>query len=370
MTSPIDSGARASLSASAQSARGVVRSVMAMSVTIGALHVLGWGTLVGVVVPEHISVGGKTFGIGLGLTAYVLGMRHAFDADHIAAVDNTTRMLIAEGKRPLSVGFWFSLGHSSVVFALSCLLIFGVASLVGPLSDSDSELHKFTGLAGTLVSSSFLYLIAAFNIIALIGIMKAFRSKDAQDDGKLEQQLRSRGLVGRLLSHRHFFANKPSQMFLVGLLFGLGFDTATEISLLVMTGAGTAYGLPWYGLLCLPVLFAAGMSLLDTLDGATMCYVYGWAYTDPRRRLYYNFVVTGLSCVVALAIGTIEILDLVSQRFSLSGGFWKQLSGIDLNTVGFGIVGLLIMVWIAASALLRQGQSKAEQAAAPDVNEV
>ncbi|WP_345746754.1 HoxN/HupN/NixA family nickel/cobalt transporter [Streptomyces sp. ODS28] len=326
-----------------------------MGAFILALHVIGWGTLVWIVAPQHYSVGTQTFGIGIGVTAYTLGMRHAFDADHIAAIDNTTRKLMAEEKRPLSVGFWFSLGHSSIVFALAVLLSLGIKGLAGPVKNDSSGLHEITGLIGTTVSGVFLYVIAILNLLILAGIWKVFRKMRGghYDEAELEEQLNNRGFMNRLLGRVMKSITKPWQMYPLGLLFGLGFDTATEIALLVLAGSGAASGLPWYAILCLPVLFAAGMSLLDTIDGSFMNFAYGWAFSKPVRKVYYNLTITGLSVAVALIIGTVELLGLLAEKLELHGAFWDWIAGLDLNTVGFVIVGLFFATWIAAMVVWR-----------------
>lgn len=326
-----------------------------MAAFILALHVIGWFTLVALVAPEHYSIGERSFGIGIGVTAYTLGMRHAFDADHIAAIDNTTRKLMGDGQRPLSAGFWFSLGHSSVVFALAFLLSLGVKTLAGPVRDDDSHLHDMTGLIGTTVSGAFLYVIAALNLVVLAGIWKVFRRMRSGhfDEAALEEQLDNRGFMNRLLGRVMKSITKPWQLYPMGLLFGLGFDTATEVALLVLAGSGAASGLPWYAILCLPVLFAAGMSLLDTIDGAFMNLAYGWAFSQPVRKVYYNLTVTGLSVAVALLIGTVELLGLLADNLHLHGPFWTWISTLDLNTLGFAIVGLFVATWIIALLVWR-----------------
>ncbi|MGD3108328.1 HoxN/HupN/NixA family nickel/cobalt transporter [Streptomyces sp. YGL11-2] len=323
-----------------------------------ALHVIGWFTLVAIVAPQHYSLGTKSFGVGIGVTAYTLGMRHAFDADHIAAIDNTTRKLMHEGKRPLSVGFWFSLGHSSVVFALALLLSLGVKALAGPVKDDNSQLHAVTGLIGTTVSGVFLYVIAAINIVILVGIWGVFRRMRAGDfdEAALEEQLNNRGFMNRLLGRVMKSITKPWQMYPLGLLFGLGFDTATEIALLVLAGSGAASGLPWYAILCLPVLFAAGMSLLDTIDGSFMNFAYGWAFSKPVRKVYYNLTITGLSVAVALIIGTVELLGLLADKLGLHGFFWDWIAGLDLNVIGFAIVGVFFATWVVALAIWKFGR--------------
>ncbi|MFJ3669436.1 HoxN/HupN/NixA family nickel/cobalt transporter [Streptomyces sp. NPDC090106] len=329
-----------------------------MAAFVLALHVIGWFTLLAVVAPGHYSIGTKSFGVGIGVTAYTLGMRHAFDADHIAAIDNTTRKLMGEGQRPLSVGFWFSLGHSSVVFGLAFLLSLGVKALAGPVRDDGSRLHDVTGLVGTTVSGTFLYLIAGINLVVLGGIWKVFRRMRSGDfdEAALEQQLNSRGLMNRLLGRVMRAITRPWQMYPLGLLFGLGFDTATEVALLVLAGSGAASGLPWYAILCLPVLFAAGMSLLDTVDGTFMNFAYDWAFSKPVRKVYYNLTITGLSVAVALLIGTVELLGLLADRFALDGPFWNWISGLDLNTLGFVVVGLFVLTWIVAALVWKLGR--------------
>jgi len=328
-----------------------------MAAFIIGLHVVGWFVLAAIVAPNHYTVGTKTFGVGIGLTAYTLGMRHAFDADHIAAIDNTTRKLMHEGKRPLSVGFWFSLGHSSIVFGLALLLSFGIKSLADPVQNDDSTLHDVTGWIGTTVSGTFLYAIAVVNLLILGGIWKLFRRmrEGVYDEAALEEQLNNRGLMNRLLGRVMKSVTKPWQMYPVGLLFGLGFDTATEIALLVLAGSSAASGLPWYAILCLPVLFAAGMCLLDTIDGSFMNFAYEWAFSQPVRKVYYNLTITGLSVAVALIIGTVELLDLVADKANLHGAFWNWVSGLDLNTVGYVIVGLFVLTWAVALTVWRFG---------------
>ena len=331
-------------------------SVIGMAVFIAALHIVGWGTLVFIVAPEHYSVGTTgVFGVGLGVTAYVLGMRHAFDADHIAAIDNTTRKLMAEGQRPVSVGFWFSLGHSSIVFGLCFLLGIGVRALAGQVENGSSALQTTTGLIGTSVSGVFLYLIGIINLVILFGIVKVFREmrRGVYDEAALEEQLNKRGLLNRILGRVTRAITKPWQMYPLGLLFGLGFDTATEVSLLVLAGGAAAFSLPWYAILTLPILFAAGMSLLDTIDGCFMNFAYGWAFSKPVRKVYYNIMITGLSVAVALIIGTIELVSIIADRFEITSGPLATIGHLDLNAVGYVIVGLFVLTWIVALAVWR-----------------
>jgi high-affinity nickel-transport protein len=334
------------------------RTLVMMVLVVGALHVIGFVMLFALVAPGHYQLGATgMFTVGIGITAYTLGMRHAFDADHISAIDNTTRKLMSAGKRPLSVGFWFSLGHSSIVFALALLISLGVRSLDGPVKHSGSSLHQVTGWIGTTVSGVFLYVIAALNILILIGILKVFRQMKSgrYDEAELERQLDSRGLMNRVFGRITKAVNKPSQMYPVGLLFGLGFDTATEVALLVIAGTAGAAGLPWYAILCLPILFAAGMSLLDSIDGSFMNFAYGWAFSKPVRKVFYNITITGLSAAVALVIGTIELGGLLAQHLNLSGSFWKWFENIDINLLGFLIVGMFVATWAVALSVWHLG---------------
>jgi nickel/cobalt transporter (NiCoT) family protein len=340
--------------------------LVAMLSVIVALHLVGWLTLVLIVDPARLSLGGKAFGFGVGLTAYTLGLRHAFDADHIAAIDNTTRKLMGDGQRPLAVGFFFSLGHSTVVFALALLLATGVKALVGPVEEDSSTLHHYTGLIGTSVSGVFLYLIAILNVIVLVSILRVFArtrrggsdpgSDSAMDPAELEQQLQNRGLLNRFLGRFTKSVTKSWEMYFVGLLFGLGFDTATEIALLVLAGTSAAAGLPWYAVLCLAVLFTAGMCLLDTIDGSFMNFAYGWAFANPVRKIYYNITITALSVAVALLIGTVELLGLFAGQLGWRGPFWDWLGGLDLNTVGFVVVGMFVLTWAVAVLVWRYGR--------------
>ncbi|MCV7074776.1 HoxN/HupN/NixA family nickel/cobalt transporter [Mycobacterium szulgai] len=329
-----------------------------MLAVIVALHLIGWITLVCVVDPARLSLGGKAFGIGVGVTAYTLGLRHAFDADHIAAIDNTTRKLMSDGQRPLAVGFFFSLGHSTVVFALAVLLTTGLKALAGPVEDDSSTLHRYTGLIGTSVSGLFLYLIAILNVIVLAGILRVFARLRRGDfnEAELEQQLENRGLINRFLGRFTKSITKSWHMYPVGLLFGLGFDTATEIALLVLAGTSAAAGLPWYAILCLPVLFTAGMCLLDTIDGSFMNFAYGWAFSNPVRKIYYNITITGLSVAVALLIGTVELLGLFADQFGWRGPFWDWLGGLNLNAVGFVVVAMFVAAWAIAVLVWRYGR--------------
>src|SRR5579859_6512008 len=304
-----------------------------MVATVIGLNVAGWGMLAAAL-GGHYHIGKTTvFGVGTGALAYTLGMRHAFDADHIAAIDNTTRKLVGEGKRPLSVGFFFSLGHSSVVFVLAILLNFGLRDIDAQVRNGDSGLHNITSIVGTCVSGFFLFLIAAFNLVILAGILKVFRAMrtGAYDDDQLEEQLNKRGLMNRFLGPLARRVDTPWKMYPIGVLFGLGFDTATEIALLVLAGTAVAGGLPFYAILSLPILFAAGMSLFDTADGCFMNFAYDWAFAKPVRKVYYNMTVTGLSVFAAFFIGTVEILGLIGQEYRLGGRFWAFMGNFNIK---------------------------------------
>ena len=330
-----------------------------MAAVIVGLHGVGFFILFALVAPQRYDLGTSgIFGVGLGITAYTLGMRHAFDADHIAAIDNTTRKLMADGQRPLSVGFYFSLGHSSIVFGLCLLLSIGVRALAGQVENDSSSLQQTAGVIGTLVSGVFLMILAVINLVVLTGILRVFRQmrRGAYDEAELEEHLQNRGLLTRLLGGVMKAVTKPWQMYPVGLLFGLGFDTATEISLLVLAGGAAAFALPWYAVLCLPILFAAGMSLLDTIDGSFMNFAYGWAFSKPVRKVYYNITITTISVAVALIIGGIELLAVLADKLTLTGGFWSWVSGLDLNYVGFVIVGLFVLTWVVALTVWKLGR--------------
>ncbi len=333
------------------------RAGVMAGIVIG-LNAAGWAMLAAAVAGHYHISANKIFGVGTGILAYTLGMRHAFDADHIAAIDNTTRKLVNEGKRPLSVGFFFSLGHSSVVFALAMLLNLGIRSLDSQLRNGNSGLHSVTGIVGTTVSGTFLYLIAALNLIVLAGIVKVFRQMRSgrYDDEQLEDQLNKRGLMNRFFGPLARRVDAPWKMYPIGVLFGLGFDTATEVALLVLAGTAVASGLPFYAILSLPILFAAGMSLFDTIDGCFMNFAYDWAFARPVRKVFYNLTITGLSVFVALFVGTIEFLGLIGSEYNLGGGFWAFMADFDINKAGFVIVGMFVGTWVIALGIWHFGK--------------
>lgn len=344
---------------------GEWRRAVGLATAVIALHVIGFGLLFIVVAPAHLQVGSGVFGVGLGLTAYMLGLRHAFDADHIGAIDNTTRTLMADGRRPLAVGFFFALGHASVVFMLAVGLAVGLKGLDVAVADDSSRLQQVAATIGPLISGSFLLLVAILNAVVLRKVISGMRRlRDGRyDEEAVEQHLAHRGVMGRVFGRATAGVASSWQMYPVGLLFGLGFDTATEVALLATAGTAAAGGLPLYAVACLPILFAAGMTLLDTIDGIFMSAAYGWALAKPVRKLYYNFSITLISVVVALAIGSIEVLSVLADRFTLHGPVWDAVANVDLDRVGYLMVGLFGATWVVALATWRLGRVEQRWAA-------
>ncbi len=334
------------------------RRLFGMFGIVAFLHILGFGLLI-YASTHHFGIGSKgALGIGTGVLAYTLGMRHAFDADHIAAIDNTTRKFMAEGKRPMSTGFFFSLGHSTIVFMLTLLLGVGVHELGGQVSNANSSLHQVGGLVGTLVSGSFLYLIAILNLIILVGIVRLFvqMRQGTFNDAELDKHLDARGFMMRFFGRFARSVDAPWKMYPIGVLFGLGFDTATEVAFLVLAGSKVASGLPLWALMSLPILFAAGMSLLDTIDGSFMNFAYGWAFSKPVRKVYYNIAITGLSVFVALYIGTLELMQVLTTQLHLTGGLWNYAANFNINQAGMVIVAIFVGVWVIALGYWRFGK--------------
>ena len=354
MNQPVKESARPAISLS----KDERRRLLAMFGFIAFLHIsaalLMWAATSG-----HYKLSdGSVFGWGTAALAYTLGMRHAFDADHISAIDNTTRKLMSEGKRPLAVGFFFSLGHSSVVAALAILLNFGIKEVGAQLKDQNSALHHYTGLIGLTVSGTFLMLIAVLNLIILISILRVFfeMRRGLYNEEQLEKHLNSRGLLMRFFGPIARQIDASWKMYPLGILFGLGFDTATEVGLLVLTGTSVIAGLPWWAILSLPLFFAGGMSLLDTIDGSFMNFAYGWAFSKPVRKVYYNIVITGLSVAVALFIGGLEILQVFANQLNLTGGLWSYAGDFNLNSAGFIITGVFVVIWLLALLIWRFGR--------------
>jgi nickel/cobalt transporter (NiCoT) family protein len=326
--------------------RGVTRGewlrLAGFLAAVAALHIAGWGLFL------YYSGQYRPL-VGLGLTAYLFGLRHAFDADHIAAIDNTTRKLLQQGRRPMGVGFFFSLGHSTIVFSLAAAL-----ALAARTVNSDiPTFQSYGGTVGASVSGTFLWIIGILNLIVLVDIVRIFRDMRGgdYDRERLENRLLERGMMSRFFGRFFRLIDRSWKMYPLGLLFGLGFDTATEVGLLALAAGVATHAVPLLAIISLPILFAAGMSLMDTLDGAFMSQAYGWAFSNPVRKVYYNITITSLSVVVALAIGTVELLQVVSARLALTGGFWVWLQNLDFTTLGYGIVALFLVMWAMSVAI-------------------
>ena len=304
---------------------------------VAFLHVTGWALFV------YYAHAYPTLA-GLGVLAYTFGLRHAFDADHIAAIDNTTRKLLQQGKRPLGVGFFFSLGHSSIVFGLAA----GLAVAAKTVNSKLPSFQDWGGYVGAGVSGTFLWIIGVLNLVVLLDILRIFRDmrRGAYDEERLEQRLHDRGFMNRFFLGKLFrLVSKSWHMYPLGVLFGLGFDTATEVGLLAIAAGVATHHVPFLAVLSLPILFAAGMSLMDTADGAFMSHAYGWAFSNPVRKVYYNITVTSLSVAVALVIGTVELLQVAATKLQLESGFWSWLNALDFGQLGYGIVGLFVLTW-------------------------
>jgi high-affinity nickel-transport protein len=316
--------------------------------TVGLLHAAGWTVLLGLLVPRHPAM------LGLGVLAFSFGLRHAFDADHIAAIDNVTRRLLQDEEPAEGTGFYFSLGHSTIVFLLAAALALGARAVAARIPG----LERAGGVAGTAVSGAFLYLIAGLNAAVLLDLWGLFRrmrpgaaGAGPAAEAELEGHLLRRGLMNRLLGRFAALVRRPRDMYPVGVLFGLGFDTASEVALLAISAGAASRHLPFWGVLCLPVLFAAGMSLMDTADGVFMTSAYGWAFATPVRRAYYNLTVTGLSVAVAALVGTVEVAQVVAGRAGLAGPFWTGLQNLDFARLGYVVVALFACTWAASYAI-------------------
>jgi len=334
--------------------------VIGMYAVILFLHALGFFVFLVFVLPAHY----RGLGIGVSGLAYTLGLRHAFDADHISAIDNTTRKVMNERQgtdkpRPFSFGFFFSLGHSTIVVAIGVGIIIAEKTVFAAVSNDGSGLEQFGGLFGTIVSASFLFLIGLLNVVILTGIVRVFRDmrRGQYDEAELERQLNNRGFFFRFFGRWMRAIDKEWQMYPVGVVFGMGFDTATEVALLATTALLASQHIPWYAILCLPILFTAGMSLMDTTDGLFMNLAYGWAFFNPVRKVYYNLAITGLSVAICFFIGGIEVLGLLPSEIHSfpQGGFWGFMENFDINKAGFVIVGLFVVTWAAAMLVWRYG---------------
>jgi high-affinity nickel-transport protein len=335
------------------------RSIGLMGAAIAALLVLGIALLAAAVPAADAMVpveGPAVFGWATGLLAFTLGARHAFDADHIAAIDNTTRMLAVDGRRPLAVGFFFSLGHSTVVFAIAVSLGFGIAAFNAQVVDDASTLHRVTGVVGPAVSGLFLVTIAVINILVTIGIVRVLRRMRAGefDESHFEAELAKRGLLNRVFGRLAARIDASWKIYPLGILFGLGLDTASEIALLVLSGAAVLGGLPWWAVLSMPLLFAAGMCLFDTIDGVLMNYAYGWAFVTPARRVYYNVVITVMSVVIAVVIGTVQLVAALAHGFDWRSPLLAWFESLEF--LGYAIAGTLLGTWLIAVVVWRVGR--------------
>lgn len=281
--------------------------------------------------------------LGVGFLAYTLGLRHAFDTDHIAAIDNTVRKLVHEEQSAVGVGFYFSLGHSTVVF----LMVLATALITRWTQHALPHLYAIGGTVGTTVSGGFLILIGVLNLFIWLDIYLIFQKmrRGDGDPGALEAVLLSRGLMARIVGPLFRLINRSWQIYPVGFLFGLGFDTASEVALLALAAGTAASAVPIWGTLALPVLFAAGMSLMDTADGVFMTTAYRWAFATPLRKIYYNLTVTGLSVVAALLIGIIELTQVLTHSLGLTAGFWGRVQMLDFGWIGYLLVGLFVLTW-------------------------
>jgi high-affinity nickel-transport protein len=294
-----------------------------------------------------VALGSYPLLLGSAFLAYTFGLRHAVDADHIAAVDNVTRKLMQEGKRPVNIGFFFALGHSSVVVLMSIC----VAATAGALRSRFSAFQQVGGIISTLVSASFLLLLAFLNIVVLVQIYKAFvrvKRTGRYDEEDINVHLAKGGLLARIYRPLFGLIRHGWQMIPLGFLFGLGFDTSTEVALLGMSASQAQQGISFGAIMVFPALFTVGMVLIDTADGVLMLGAYQWAFVTPLRKLYYNMTITGVSVIVALLIGGIETLGLIGDHYSFTGTFWEGVGTLNehFNTIGFFIIGIFISAWI------------------------
>jgi high-affinity nickel-transport protein len=316
---------------------------------VGVLHLAGWGLLLAYAAqhPGFLALGGL---------AYTFGLRHAFDADHISAIDNTTRKLLQQGDKPVGVGFFFSLGHSTVVFAIAVALGLAVKSLVQGVVGGNGELRSIGGGVGTLVSGGFLVLIGLMNLVILLDIVRVYRKMHRGEYTRegLETELVAGGLMTRIFGRMFRVVSHSWQMYPIGFLFGLGFDTASEVALLAISAGAAAQGLPFTAVISLPLIFAAGMSLMDTTDGAFMSKAYSWAFASPIRKVFYNLTVTALSVFVALFVGVVELSQILVHIAGFHGAVWDAIANFDLiGKAGYVIVGAFVLAWTGAFAIYK-----------------
>jgi high-affinity nickel-transport protein len=326
---------------------------------IGVATVAAFGLLILVTNLYHQSaagvnpgvVGGSVTFFGAGILAYTFGLRHGVDADHIAVIDNTTRKLLRDGQRPLTVGTWFSLGHSTIVFGLAV----GIVAATSYVNSQIGAIRAIGTILGSLISGGFLYIIGIINVIIVLEVYRIFRQlqQGKLNEAELEEQLQKRGFMNRVFGKLFGVVKTPRQIYRVGVLFGLGFDTASEIFLLASVAVFSLAGAPVVVVLLLPTLFTCGMVLVDTADGATMRYAYGWASERPLRKIFYNLTVTVISVLVAFVIGTVELLQVLAIEFHLSGPAWRVLNSLDFETLGYFVVATFLVTWGVASAIYR-----------------
>jgi high-affinity nickel-transport protein len=282
---------------------------------------------------------------GLGVITYVFGLRHGVDGDHIAAIDNTTRKLIQDNQRPFTVGMWFSLGHSTIIVSLIVGLVFATRTIIGHMPALESS----GAMIGTTVSGVFLWLMGIINLVIVLSIYRIYKvmKQGSLDQSELENLLDKRGFLNRYFRPLFKIVKRPWQIFPIGVLFGIGFDTATEIALIAISvGIGVSSAVPIWMILVLPFMFTCGMVLVDTTDGVAMRFAYGWAFINPLRKIYYNLTVTVISVFVALAIGTVELLQVVASELNLTGAFWNWLGALDFETIGFLIIIIFVVCWL------------------------
>lgn len=312
--------------------------------SVGILHVAGWGLLL-------LTARQQPTLLALGGLAYTFGLRHAFDADHIAAIDNTTRKLLQEGRKPVGVGFFFSLGHSTVVFLIAAALGLAVKWIVEGVVSNGGQLRAIGAVLGTGISGGFLVLIGVLNLLVLLDVVRVYRRMKAgqYDRESLELDLTAGGFMTRIFGRLFRVINHSWQMYPVGFLFGLGFDTASEVAILAISAGAAAKGVPFVAVIALPLIFAAGMSLMDTADGAFMAKAYSWAFASPIRKVFYNLTMTSLSVFVALFVGMVELLQVMIQVFGLRGGVFGAIASFDLvGRAGYFIVAAFILAWATA----------------------
>jgi high-affinity nickel-transport protein len=324
--------------------RGERRRMAGFFGSVAALHVLGWGLLLlyGASHPGFLALGGL---------AYTFGLRHAFDADHISAIDNTTRKLLQNGRKPVGVGFFFSLGHSTVVLLIAVALGLAVKWIVEGVVANSGELRSVGGAVGTLVSGGFLVAIGILNLIVLLDIVRVYRNmrRGEYDRESLEQELLSGGLMTRLFGRIFRLVDESWHMYPIGFLFGLGFDTASEVALLAISAGAAAQGLPFVAVISLPLIFAAGMSLMDTADGAFMSKAYSWAFASPIRKVFYNLTMTSLSVFIALFVGVVELAQILIRMLGLHGAAFDAIGRFDfIGKAGYVIVAAFAVTWVAA----------------------